>query len=244
KAEELLKIAADDGIPFAMLELGHLVRNNSEKFKWYKKAADAGELWGYCNLGVCYQNNIGVEKNYSKALECYMKAVDGGIFDMLSEVGYIYYIGGYGVTKDFTKAYKYFIDATEHKNCPSWVYTYIGNMYSDGNGVTRNYAKAHEWYYKAINRDDAVAMSNLALLYAEGNGVKKDISKAREWLVKSREAGNKEAEEILIQLDESMKKEDNDGCSAVIGGFIVGALAFVFPPIGIPLAIIYFLKGK
>ena len=45
-----------------------------EAFLHYKTAADNGHVQAMCNLGVCYRNGFGVDKDNNKAEECYRSA--------------------------------------------------------------------------------------------------------------------------------------------------------------------------
>ena len=50
-----------------------------EAVKWYRKAAEQGYSAAQFNLGVCYDNGDGVDKNPSKAKYWYRKAADNGL---------------------------------------------------------------------------------------------------------------------------------------------------------------------
>lgn len=47
-------------------------------FHWHMKAAEAGYAFAMSNVGWCYENGRGVEKNLEVALEWYQKALDNG----------------------------------------------------------------------------------------------------------------------------------------------------------------------
>jgi TPR repeat protein len=47
--------------------------------EWYRKAADQGDAFAQCNLGVMYENGYGVAKDMNKAVEWYRKAAAQGI---------------------------------------------------------------------------------------------------------------------------------------------------------------------
>jgi hypothetical protein len=53
-------------------------KNETEAFKWYKKAADKDVSLAQYNLGVLYQKGIGVEKNEAEALTWFTKSADQG----------------------------------------------------------------------------------------------------------------------------------------------------------------------
>jgi len=43
-----------------------------------QKAAEQGDSWAQNNIGVCYNNGTGVEKNFQTAVELYQKAAKQG----------------------------------------------------------------------------------------------------------------------------------------------------------------------
>ena len=46
--------------------------------EWFRKAAAQNSPAAFYELGVCYENGDGVEKNLDEAESWYRKAVDGG----------------------------------------------------------------------------------------------------------------------------------------------------------------------
>ena len=49
-----------------------------EKVKSYRKAAEQGLAEAQCNLGGCYANGYGVEKNYYEAVKWWRRAAEQG----------------------------------------------------------------------------------------------------------------------------------------------------------------------
>ena len=56
-------------------------------FKEYKNAAEQGDADAQYNLGVCYANGTGVEKDEQKAVEWYQKAAGQGHAKSQSNLG-------------------------------------------------------------------------------------------------------------------------------------------------------------
>lgn len=71
--------SANNGYAPAMFELGTMYHQGTcglpqdivKAIYWYKKAAKAGSSNAMVNLGYCYENGIGVEKDFWKAIEYY-----------------------------------------------------------------------------------------------------------------------------------------------------------------------------
>ncbi len=53
-------------------------KNYAEAVKWYRKAAEQGNVGGQYNLGVMYSEGRGVERNDAEALKWYRKAAAQG----------------------------------------------------------------------------------------------------------------------------------------------------------------------
>ena len=81
------------------------------------------------NLGLMYDNGLGVKQSYKKATELYNIACNGGDFGACQNIGTIYY-GGNGVKKDAIKAAGYFRKACDGgiwvacKNFATYHYNY------------------------------------------------------------------------------------------------------------------------
>ena len=52
-----------------------------EEFESYRKAAEQGDAEAQYNLGVCYENGIGVEKDLFEAVRYYRMAAKQGYKD-------------------------------------------------------------------------------------------------------------------------------------------------------------------
>ena len=55
-----------------------------EAVKWYRLAADQGNVIAQYNLGVCYANGTGVAKNDAEAVKWYKKAAAQGDEDAIA----------------------------------------------------------------------------------------------------------------------------------------------------------------
>ena len=82
---ELLKQSADLGYVWAQLFYGRFLCKGIgtaldpvSAVEWFRKAADQNCAAAFYELGVCYENGEGVEKNLDEAETWYRKAVDGG----------------------------------------------------------------------------------------------------------------------------------------------------------------------
>ena len=83
-----------------------------EKVKSYRKAAEQGLAKAQYDLGVCYGNGYGVEKNYSEAVKWYRKAAEQGLAKAQYDLG-VCYGNGNGVEKNYSEAVKWYRKAAE-----------------------------------------------------------------------------------------------------------------------------------
>ena len=91
------KYAKGEGVP----------RDPAEAAKWFRKAADQGNVAAQINLGVSYAKGEGVPQDYTEAAKLYRKAADQGNGAAQNTLGAMYALGQ-GVTQDYTQAYVWF----------------------------------------------------------------------------------------------------------------------------------------
>ena len=190
-----LKSEAEAGDAVAQQELGFYYDSQKDAvkaFEWYQKAAAQGNVAAQYNLGVMYDNGVGVPEDDVKAVEWYQKAAVQGAVYAQSTLGYMY-SRGEGVNKDLVKAFEWYQKAAAQGNVAAQYN--LGVMYDNGVGVPEDDVKAVEWYQKAAAQGDA--QSNLGVMYNKGNGVPKDSVKAFEWYQKAAEQGNAKAQHSL-----------------------------------------------
>ena len=92
------------------------------RFLEYKAKAEEGDAEAQFNLGFCYDDGRGVEKDYSHAVKWYRKAAEQNYAPAQFNLGYCY-ANGQGVARDKVEAYVWFSmaakadsDAAESRN--------------------------------------------------------------------------------------------------------------------------------
>jgi len=169
------------------------------------KILDANQNCLHCVnlLGHCYDNGIGVEKDISKAVRLYQRAIDMGnplaMFNLA-----VCYKYGQGVEKDLSKAVGLYQQAADMGN--SNAMNNLGNCYNHGQGVEKDISKAVGLYQRAADMGNPLAMFNLGYCYSNGIGVEKDISKAVELYQRAAEKGDKTALTNLYTIGEMYEK--------------------------------------
>ena len=122
-------------------------------------------------LGRAYAAN----REYSKAMEYFLKAADSNFALAELNIGSLYF-GGLGVTKDYDVAAKWTRLAADQGLAPAA--GNLGEMFLNGQGVPQNDALAAQWLGLAASQGYAPAQSRLATLYATGKGVKQNFAEA------------------------------------------------------------------
>lgn len=134
-------------------------------------------------VGDCYENGVGVSKNYAKAAEYYAQAAAKGSVDGMRQAG-ICYLNA----KDNAKAIQYFEKGASKGDLSSKYWA--GKMLIGGMGVEPNKQQGVVYLLKAAEGGMPGAQAEMGTLYAEGNGVTKNLSQAAEWYRKSAMQGN------------------------------------------------------
>lgn len=162
-----------------------------------------GEKKATLNLGYCYDQGIGVKKNYSKAFKLYKDAAHSGLPDAQWNLA-LFYENGIGCRKDLKEAFKWYKKASLNGDAES--INSLGYCYKYGIGIKKNYSKAIELFRKAARKGSPSAFSNLGSMYLSGFGVKKSLKKATKYLVKGANLGSELAKKLLLEL----KIENNE----------------------------------
>ena len=126
-----------------------------------KKQAEAGDIEAQFNLGMCYANGYGVEKNLTEAANWYRKAAEQGYAAAQYNLG-LYYHNGYGVEKNLPEAVKWYRKAAEQGDAEAQYI--LGLCYYCGDGVEKNLAEAVKWFRKAAEQGYADAQKALKRL--------------------------------------------------------------------------------
>lgn len=181
-AEKAAKIWEKSGNADNFLRLGQMYTSlgNYVKAKEYFRnlAAKGGyvAMWKLGEIYEYYENT----PNKAEAEKWYVKSVENGYKEKISELARFFYFGLHIVSKDYSKALKYFIKEAEVRDYGEAEY-YIGSMYYKGEGVQKNLAEAYKWYRKSAEKKYDKGVLALAEAYEKGEGVKQDNIAAAKW---------------------------------------------------------------
>ncbi len=128
-----------------MYSFGKAVKVDKEKaFYYFKLTAEKTQsASAFFNLGACYQNGDGIQKDITTAFEHFLKAANLGHSSAMFSVGYMLEIGS-GVPVDMEKAISWLEKANNPKS-----YTRLATFYEQGKGpIQKDLKKAEELFEK------------------------------------------------------------------------------------------------
>jgi len=156
---------------------------------WYQKAADRGNPAGLFLLGWCYEKGLGIPCDYTKAIDCYEKALevpDRAFGIAANRLGHCYE-KGLGVERDDEKSFFYY-QKSSYYGYPTAIFN-LGYCYYNGYGTKIALDKAIEHYTRAATLNHPVAQNNLAVCYQKGKGVDENLVEAVRWLTLAAKQG-------------------------------------------------------
>ena len=245
--------AAEQGDASAQYNLGLMYDNGEgvledkkEALKWYRKAAEQGyvsaqnslqkkfeetraeagkgDVIAQHNLGVMYDNGIGVLQDHNAAVKWYRKAATkknlenakkrfevnfeetkakadkGGIIAQHS-LG-VMYDNGIGVKENREEAKKWYRKAAEQGHADAQFL--FGAMLRKGKGVLEDHKESVKWYRKAAEQGHASAQYRLGVMYDGGGVVLQDYVAAYAWINIAEANGYKTAPKFKSLLEKEM----------------------------------------
>ena len=165
-----------------------------QQVREWRAAAERGEAWAQHNLGVCYDNGDGVEKDLREAVRWYRKSAEQGLAAAQYNLG-VCYANGNGVEQDLREAVRWWRKAAEQGHATAQYN--LGVCYEKGIGVEKDFRESVRWYRKSAEQGDAQAQNKLGWRYKNGEGVEKNLEAAAMWWRKAAEQGDSDAQDNL-----------------------------------------------
>jgi len=185
KGLDLLYHAAQNGDDVSQNFLGATLlkgeiidKNEEEAIRWYKLAAEQGNMYAQSNLSGYYYEKEDFEEAFKYALE----SAKQGYTEAETSVGDMY-AKGEGIKPDTVQAMYWYQKAAEQGGDP-YGQGKLGFIYYYGRtGIPVDYKKALFWFTKSASQNNVVGLRGLASAYEYGKGVKQDRKKALQLLV-------------------------------------------------------------
>ena len=153
--ETRLASLANQGDTRSMVGLAYM-RLNAEDTRYdptaaarlLARAADGGSAEAQYELGKLYETGVGVPENIDHAMVLYQKAGAQDYPDALNDLGFIYYQGGLGVTRDPAKALDFFRRAADLRQ-PEAMFNYAA-LIDDGKIAGKGPQDAAAYLYRSL----------------------------------------------------------------------------------------------
>jgi len=152
------------------------------------------------NLGDCYYYGNGIQQDYAKAFDCFIKASNLNDYNAVYRVGEMYYSGKY-VQQDYKKAFEY-LDKAASRNVARALYM-IGMEYYKGGYYTKDWKQAAN-SFTSVLKDKHIpdgirgdVCNKLSICYRYGrNGIEKNEELSNYYSVEAQKYGNPDASKI------------------------------------------------
>ena len=146
----------------------------------FKPMAESGDARARYELGLLYEEGLGVSKDPVAAAALFQQAASQNLPEGLFSLGRMYGVGKGGIPLDHREAFKLYLQSAELNYSPAQVF--VGLSYQNGmGGVTKNAEEAYKWYLKAAQLNNAIAQVYIARMYLEGNPRPKSFIRAHIW---------------------------------------------------------------
>ena len=165
-----------------------------EAFSWFQKSAEQGLNIAYYNLGRCYFNGFGVEKDIDQSIANYKTAAEKGMSSAELMLGFIYQDDRFE-PYDSNESIQWYKRAASHKQ--NWAAMQLGNIYQSGVLGEQNDSLAMYWYREAADHGLPQAQFVIGKCYLEGNGVPCNYNLSTQWFRKAADQGLMEAQYAL-----------------------------------------------
>jgi len=201
---------------YAEFKMAHY--DNARKI--WQVIAQRGNAEANFNLGILYEDGLGVSQDLAQALLYYEAAAIGGSFKAQYRLGLLYFVGEV-VPLDKTKAKRWLTKAAEGGDRDSIEMLAI---LSDANGSQRDkeflraetahasadYLLAANIWQRLADDNDSISRTRLAWLYEKGLGVKRDLKRAAKLFRQSAVDGDADAQYALAVMLQTGKGQVQD----------------------------------
>ena len=130
-------------------------------------------------IGLMYVLGVQVPIDYSKAVDWFQKAIDGGSASAMHNLAQMY-LYGIGVPRDYTNAFRWFQRSAAYGNVHSMYSAAV--MAENGLGTARDLRVSRALYHDAAESGFAPAMVRVSDELARGaaqRGPKRDVAQPR-----------------------------------------------------------------
>lgn len=177
-------------------------QNLALAFSYFHASANAGYIPAWTNLGNCYVEGRGTDRDFEKAANAYKWAVELGRDRIAMFNLGLLVTSGKVHDKDVSLKRGYDLIRQAAKLGHPVAAFNMGVACFEGNAfVQQDYREAVSWYQLSATGGFSRALANLGLMYYSGTGVKKDLQKAKVIFLKGASLGEEVCRGMLPQVE-------------------------------------------
>jgi len=161
------------------------VRDPISAFSWSMKSAGAGAPGGAFNVGLAYEDGLGIAADKVQAQWWYRKAAEQQYNAAKVNLAALLLNSPTGASAaEISEASKLVRKAAD-EGLPEAVFD-MGVLSENGIGQTKDMNEALRWYHLGAEKKDTRAMLRLGMIYAEGiGGIEPDKATGANWLAQA-----------------------------------------------------------
>ena len=163
--------------------------------KWYKVAADAGNVGAMQELGIMLWHGQGGEPDKKYAIELWRNSAEKGYLMSLNSLGRAYLDGEF---RDYDKALKCLRESADKGLI--WSMNDLGNIYQQGVVVEQDLKTAYDWYLKSAMAGDAAAQWAVARMNEIGEGVPVNLEDSEKWYLSAAGLGHADSKDAYLRV--------------------------------------------
>ncbi|MDT2021424.1 tetratricopeptide repeat protein [Methylocella sp. CPCC 101449] len=161
--------------------------------------AHAGVARAQNNIGACFAEGLGVERDDALALKWLTLSADAGDPVGRRNLAALYFKGqdslGQGIEADFDRAAELYRLAAEAGDGPAQ--DMLSWMLLEGETIALDPVEARRWALAAAEQGVAASMTRLGMIYHNALGVERDPEEAAAWWRKAAAAGDADGQAML-----------------------------------------------
>ena len=176
-------------------EDGSVAKLYEQAVELFKKAQKEKCARASNNLGMCYEQGVGVEKDIGEAYDCYLEAANQGFTQGMFNVAYLCLkkAESSSLNEDYEEAVYWFRRTLNNDPNYAEANFYLGFFFENGFGVDKDFHKALEYYKKA-----------------DKQGFKKAAMKCGDLLLSQHELISSSKAEALVYYKKAIANDEKD----------------------------------
>lgn len=182
-----------------------------------KPLAEKGSTVAQYKLGGMYELGLGVDKNYSRAIELYRESIKGGYPKANYKLGVLYMRNAPGLKNNCVNAKIHLIQAANDGMKEASLR--LAEMFEKGITCPIDFKESVNWYKKAAEQGNAYAQNHMGDVYYKGvPGFSPNKGEALTWYRKASEQGHPEATYMraIMRINGQGDKQDVvKGCELI-----------------------------